>query len=300
MIFDRCYIISYRAPKWSDEEWNKRHSKHKFQVEYFKSKGLDIYVFAQFYDEKDKIEGVTYLEWNGERHLPGEARNVCLKHFYESEQDFMLMLDDEITILEKVYNKSHEDGINFIKEFQKMDIVDFKNIDVFGTLLPTRDAYGLTFEENKTEFQNSWVFKRRPHLCGQAVFLKNLKKYYDKEMYFPENWKTEDGDVLIGEDQAFSINLQLNGFNSFQLQNIVLNDLGVKISTYAPSDKEELTKAFIKGKLALLKAFPELSKKDLLDGKFQILYSKFAKKYNPYQKISINKKTQETLSDFYE
>lgn len=299
MIFDRCYIITYKSDKWSDKEWAKRYTNHKTQVEYFLRKGLNVYIFAQNYSEDLKVSGVTYLEWDGVRRLPGDARNVCLKHFYNSDQDFTLLMDDDVVLLETVYKQPHLDSINFINEFRNYSIVDLKNIDVFSTLQPKFDPYGVIFSKNKNLMMDYWVFKRRPQLTGQFVFIKNISKHKNKEVFYPENWASSDGGVRYGEDQAFTIDCQLNGLNCFQLENIVFKDMGLLLSTHAPTkDKEAMKAAYIQCKLDMLDRYPELTKLTLPNGDFRIQWQKFVEKYNPYPKILLPKSSFSTLGDF--
>lgn len=299
MKFTRCYIITYKSPKWSEKEWTKRYSNHRLQVEYFRSKGLDVFVFAQNYTDEIKLDGVTYLEWDGKRRLPGDARNVCLQHFYSSDEDYTVLMDDDIILDETVYKQPHHDGISFLDEFRAYRMEDVEAIDVFSTLQPKFDAYGVIFTKNKDQMKDYWVFKRRPQLTGQLVFIKNLRIHKGFEVFYPENWATPDGEVLYGEDQAFTIDCQIRGANCFQLENIVFKDMGLLISTHANTkDQEKMTQAYIQCKINMLDRYPDLPREDLPNGKFRVRWNEFASKYNPYKKILLPRTTASTLGAF--
>ena len=199
MKANRAYVISYISDKWDDNTKLKRERAHSRQVAWLKSKGFDVYIFAQY---QGKHEGVTYLPYDGKRYLPGDARNQCLKHFYQTDDDYCFLLDDDIILFEDKVCSG-----NIVDILQGADhLLDYK-IGIMMPILPAYDPYSEFLEKYGDTIKSNFVLKNRPHMSSQFMIVKNFKKFYNQEIFFKENWCEADGSVKFGEDAIFSLDI---------------------------------------------------------------------------------------------
>lgn len=238
MKANRAYVISYISDKWDDNTKLKREIAHSRQVSWLKSKGFDVYIFAQY---QGKHEGVTYLPYDGKRYLPGDARNQCLKHFYQTDDDYCFLLDDDIILFEDKVCSG-----NIVDILQEADhLLDYK-IGIMMPILPAYDPYGEFLEKYGDTIKSNFVLKNRPHMSSQFMIVKNFKKFYNQEIFFRENWCEADGSVKFGEDAIFSLDITKLGYGSYKLWNWSVYDLGATISTHSNGvqTREQITNRF--------------------------------------------------------
>ena len=108
----------------------------------------------------------------------GKARNLILEKFYNSDYDWLFLCDDD-TILDDKYHYE-----NFIEELSNNE-KKFSGIDAVSAIEPEYHPYKkLNYEDkgNLTHFK----FEPRELNSGSATsFIRNIKKFYGKEIYFP-------------------------------------------------------------------------------------------------------------------
>lgn len=238
MKANKAYVISYISDKWDENTRLKRERAHSRQVAWLKSKGFDVYIFAQY---QGKHEGVTYLPYDGKRYLPGDARNQCLKHFYQTDDDYCFLLDDDIILFEDKVCSG-----NIIDILQGADhLIEYK-IGIMMPILPAYDPYSEFLEKYGETIKSNFVLKNRPHMSSQFMIVKNFKKFYNQEIFFRENWCEADCSVKFGEDAIFSLDITKLGYGSYKLWNWSVYDLGATISTHSNGvqTREQITNRF--------------------------------------------------------
>lgn len=224
MKFDNAYVISYIHPGWNEKTRAKRFDAHRKQIDWLKAQGFNVFVFAQYEGEH---KDVTYLPFNGQRHLPGNARNRCLDHFYSSDEDFCLLLDDDIILYDdRIYSG------NIKEKLGRMDFLLSENISLMCPVFPAFDPYTQFIKEYGSVFPENLILKNKPAISGQFLVLKNLKKHYNKPIFFNETWAEADGSVKLGEDALFSLEVTKHGFGTYKMWNWMVNDMGVSTSTH--------------------------------------------------------------------
>lgn len=226
MQFDNVYIISYISPKWDEKTKKKRFESHRTQLEWLSNKGFkNIFVFAQYDGEHTDL--VTYLPYDGKRYLPGDARNFCLEHFYSTDQDFCLLLDDDVIL----YDDKLESG-NIKQRFEAADFLLDLKVALLCPMYPRYDPYTEYIEDYKSVFSNGFVLRNKPTMSGQCLFLKNLKKYYNDPIYFAKDWAEPDGSVRFGEDAIFSLDITKKGYGTYKMWNWLMKDMGTTTSSH--------------------------------------------------------------------
>jgi hypothetical protein len=218
------YIISY----FGEKNKEARKTAHQDQLSFFKLKGYRIVVCSMRYQPNDYEEGVEYID--SPLVSPGEARNILLKRFYQSDEDWAVFADNDSWWKDEgKYNptgKSIEDEIDAHKIFD--------HIDAFGFMDGRVTAYNSILVEN----QNKVSFKINPQFRGCCFFMKNIRKSKGVEVYFSKNFVRADGSFIMGEDLGFALSLVSAGFRVFQCQNVVLVEKCVNASTWASSSSE--------------------------------------------------------------
>lgn len=125
------------------------------------------------------------------------------------------------------------DSDNIISMLRDCDS-DFSGVDVFDVLNPTQTPFSKDFEDNNDILTRFFQFKAKSQTSGASLFIKNFKKYYDKEYYY-SNMTNEDGTVKMGEDVEFGIRLLKEGMRIYMLKNVVRKDLAQNHSTWCKS-----------------------------------------------------------------
>lgn len=164
----------------NNELRTKRLTAARTQIEWFNKilPNTKIISVCQAYtDAECNIEGVEYIRFeNGIG--AGKARNIILEKFYQSDYDWLLLCDDD-TILDDKYHYE-----NFIEELSNNE-KKFSGIDAVSAIEPEYHPYKkLNYEDkgNLTHFK----FEPRELNSGSATsFIRNIKKFYGKEIYFP-------------------------------------------------------------------------------------------------------------------
>lgn len=221
------FVISWFG---RDEIREKRKELHQKQIDWFHEKWPDINVniFAQEYENNEYLKNVNYIKNSYVDILsPGAARNELLKYFYNSNVDFGLFFDNDAVLYD------HGDGSGFLNLFQA-NFKKYNDIDCFFPINPAMKGFKDMHATDK--FQNNHVFYRNLQLKGTMFGLRNIKKYYDLELFMIPEMPTS-------EDVEFAHQLLVNNLSCYEFQNIVLKDFAAHHSTLnnsGVSDKEWL------------------------------------------------------------
>ena len=165
----------------NNEVRTKRLEASRFQIEWLHKllPNTEIVCVAQAYNESEcDMKDINYVRYEygiG----PGKARNIILKKFYESDYDWLFLCDDD-TIAYDYY--SYADFIH--------DIVNnpekFEGIDAVSAVEPEYHPYKKLNYEDKNNLTH-YKFEPRELNSGSATsIIRNIKKYYDKELYYPD------------------------------------------------------------------------------------------------------------------
>jgi len=228
------YIPSYYGT--DAEKATKRKEIHRKQIKWALAKGLVPVVYAQAYTENDYIKGVTYLK--GDPIHPGGARNFLLDHFYASDDDFCLMVDDDTTLYE---DEQHGTSGEFINIMRDLPVEDFEHIDIIAALNPSTTAFT---EELKNEiYKDNLVFEKARMFFGPFSMFKNFYKHHGIKLYYDvENFTDENGKIITCEEHDFCINAINHGMGVYKTSNIIYKEMGRQISTWVTSDKDRNVK----------------------------------------------------------
>lgn len=235
-MLNNCYIISWFG---NNDIRDFRLSIHKKQVEWLLELGFNIKIFAQQYKPEEYIidERISYIKNDDKVLSVADSRNIILKEFYNSEEDYGLFLDNDCILYDKHKKTNIGDGKLFRKHINE-NFSKYNDIDCFLPIDPMKEPYGFKYVESPDLYNNNHVFSRNCHLQGAVVGLRNLKKIYNKELYYSESFGyNEEGIHLGGSDLDFGLNLICNGFGVYQLENIVLKEYGNGKSTWAVSNE---------------------------------------------------------------
>lgn len=145
----------------------------------------------------------------------GKARNKILEKFYNSDYDWLFLCDDD-TIAYSYYEYE-----NFFEEMSN-NMDKFKQLDAISAIEPEYHPYKkLNYEDkgNLTHFK----FEPRELNSGSATsFIRNIKKYYDMELYYP-NTDANKGEGR--EDIEFLLNWLLSGLNWYNMDTWIRKSL---------------------------------------------------------------------------
>lgn len=215
---ERMYIISWFG---NSEIREKRKNYHTRQIDWAVENGLEVYVFAQGYGESDYDPRVVYLPNDSAQILlPADARNHCLRHFYNSDANFAVVADNDSNLHS---GPQHCDSKDFVSLFNRLPLSDLTEVDFFFPLNPGKKGFNSTYNEHPEKFKQNFVFTRNTDSKGSFAVLKNLKKFYNTEIFYDEvSYKSSDGKIITHEDVDFGVQMLVAGFSCYELTNTVL------------------------------------------------------------------------------
>lgn len=210
----------------------KRLQASRIQIEWLNTllHKPQIVTVAQAYDVSDYVyeDNIYYMKFD-KGIGAAKARNMILSNFYNSDYDWLLLCDSDTTAYDYyAYDK-------FIN-----DVVDnpdkFEGIDAISALEPEYHPYKkLNYEDANT--REYYKFEPRELNSGSATSLiRNIKKYYDKELYYP------DVDASKGEgreDIEFLIEWLKSGFTWYTMDTWIRKSLCFDYSSIFGKDTKE-------------------------------------------------------------
>ena len=239
MKLSTIYIISWFGPRDNPTLRDKRKLYHDRQLEWARKQNLDIVVYAQDYDDDEYEDDVTYIKNTGDLLPPGHARNILLKLFYKTQDDFSMFADNDVGLYRDV---QHKDSANFIKRLRGLDIKDLKDVGLISPWNPARQAF--SDELAKDIYKTHYTFHRTAKVGGGIMWIKNIKKHLDKEVFFDEVifGRDEDDVLLPGEDSDFSFQLWKMGQGSYSTIHALMCEWGRTNSTWIADDHSRYDK----------------------------------------------------------
>lgn len=193
-------IISYLP---NDDRRSARIVAHHQQLEWLKSTypNFPIIVVAQNYRDEDFSSLVDEYIRVDEPIGPAQARNLLLERFYDSKDDFTCILDDD-TILKDV-----SDGPNLIKYIDENPSIC--QMDAFTGISPRNCGFRYTIFKEIERHENHFTFS--VGVCGiPFLVIRNLKKYYNKPIYFRDYFDKNTLSNTVHEDVIFVHELMFN------------------------------------------------------------------------------------------
>lgn len=227
MNFKKIYIISWLGR--DDAMRAKRLAYHQRQLEWVHKQGLQPVVLAQDYELDELQPNVDYRHHS--KMLPGFARDILLKEFYASDDDYAIFADDDAVLHE---GQQHALSRDFVELFNSVPMDKLTDIDCFVPLNPARVPFNKTYNSDPTLYKNNFVFARTVALKGSFFVVKNLRKYHNKEIYFDQQYfQQPDGKMIGGADIDFGLQILNNNLGLYCLTNTVLKEFGHTLSTWA-------------------------------------------------------------------
>ena len=203
----------------------------------------------------------------------GKARNLILEKFYNSNYDWLFLCDDD-TILD---NKYHYE--NFIEELSNNE-KKFSGIDAVSAIEPEYHPYKkLNYEDkgNLTHFK----FEPRELNSGSATsFIRNIKKFYGKEIYFP-NIDANKGEGR--EDMEMLFSWLKAGLTWYNMDTMIRKSLCFDKSSIFGSDTKKRDKILMKCLDSICERYAEDGISRGING--QITWKNFNERYNKSQKV---------------
>ena len=203
----------------------------------------------------------------------GKARNLILEKFYNSNYDWLLLCDDD-TILDDKYHYE-----NFIEELSNNE-KKFSGIDAVSAIEPEYHPYKkLNYEDkgNLTHFK----FEPRELNSGSATsFIRNIKKFYGKEIYFP-NIDANKGEGR--EDMEMLFSWLKAGLTWYNMDTMIRKSLCFDKSSIFGSDTKKRDKILMKCLDSICERYAEDGISRGING--QITWKNFNERYNKSQKV---------------
>lgn len=192
-------IISYLP---DDENMRaERLSAHKLQIKNLKrlAPNTRIYIIAQNWHDDEYADDpqITYCKYG--KLGAGLARNTAFKLLYDSDYDYGIVSDDDITLKE---TDSAKEFFREIKEkpekFLDMDVIQTRCL--IYNMLDQSDLDMADYTSRNWHFVQA--YEGQIHLC----FFKNFKKYYNTEEYQREDISPLDDSGFDDTDFFLGLN----------------------------------------------------------------------------------------------
>lgn len=220
-------IISYLPdlPKVRDKRIKAVHKQLDWLHDIYPNHTINV--VAQNYRE-DELLGYSYIQYDryNEGIGAGPARNVILRKFYSSNCDFLLLCDDDSICYD------YYDYKNFMHHIAE----DPSHFDGVDSVIPVEPEY-YPFKKSVYEDKNNlnyYKFKPRYINSGAAIiFLRNINKYYGKELYF-NNIDANKGEGR--EDIDFTMRWIIEGFTCYEMSTWIKKSLCFNYSSIFGDD----------------------------------------------------------------
>lgn len=259
----------------NNELRTKRLEAAQFQLEWLHKllPNVQIMCVAQAYEQSECDKPfVNYYRYDNGIGA-GKARNIILEKFYNSDYDWLFLWDDDTVLYE------HYSPEKFL-----YDIFDneekFKQVDAVSALEPEYYPYK---KLNYQDVGNLTHYKFEPRVLnsGSATsIIRNIKKFYDKEVYFP-NVNANKGEGR--EDIEFLIAWLKRDLNWYTMQTMIRKSLCFDKSSIFGSDTKARDAVLMKDLDVICERYAEDGITRDIKGK--ITWKNFNERYNKSLKV---------------
>lgn len=212
MVFDKAYFISWKPTA-------ERKDLLQEGVKWARSKNLEPIIIAMQWDNYDRFTNVKWMKVDFQL-PPGQARNFALNHFYSTEDDYCIILDDD-TWIEK-----GDDIIDCMRN------INFPDVTVVSILEHSH--------EHRFEDTPECHTFRIPEIFASGSFIvKN-----NRRLFFNPLFRWENGKLQYGEDVDFLCQAWFEGLGGWEVTTALTNQSRDRSNTpstwyYEPSQASE-------------------------------------------------------------
>jgi hypothetical protein len=204
----RALVVSYLGDSIT------RRQAHQEQINWLFDNGIsEVWCNYKGYESSDFDSRVSYFPRQTTDSIiqPATARNELLEHWYQTDDDWCIIADNDAILDPR--NKGNV--IEWLKNNH------LKEVDYFSPINPANPGAGAFNSLWQDPTLNDY-YQFKPLPCkGSFVFLKNLRKHRGFEQYF------DDGQITTSaEDYFFGWDLNAKGIFTGWCYNIVLKELG--------------------------------------------------------------------------
>lgn len=263
--------VSY-AP--NNELRTKRLEAAHYQIEWLHKllPNVDIISVAQAYNESDYVDNVIYRKYP-EPIGAGKARNIILEEFYHSDYDWLFLWDDDTVLLDRY------ECFEFIHDIFENE-EKFKNVDAVSALEPEYYPYKKLNYQDKGNLTH-YKFEPRVLNSGSATsIIRNIKKFYGKEVYFP-NVDANKGEGR--EDIEFLLAWLKLGLNWYTMQTMIRKSLCFDKSSIFGADTKKRDAILMHDLDVICERYKDYG--ITRDVKGHITWKNFNERYNKSEKV---------------
>ena len=186
-------------------------------------KGIDqIVIYDQCFQDGDFIDGIEYIGHQSQGQGFIKSRNELLKWFYKSDYDYAIWMDGNKTV-----SKTSLNDFNTLIDAVKNEKIDLDFI--FSTIGINISQERMEIKKRPDYFKYIYLlYKVRGYYWFHGLFMKNISKYYDDELYISEKCDVWKG---LNEDIYFAI-LARKVYKTYLCPTIVINTPSSNTSTW--------------------------------------------------------------------
>lgn len=211
----------------------RRIEAQKSQIPYLCGlwEGAKPVIVAQNYKEEDyaelgKLGSVEYLKYS-QGIGPSNARNVLLEKFYASDEDWLLMCDDDS--ISYPYYQSAE----FLKDVHE-NPKKFLGVDAFMAIEPNYHPFKQRVFEDKANLTHYKFTPRELNSGCMIGVMKNIYKHHEQKLFFDPELKPAEGKGR--EDIDFLMRWLKLGYSWYVMETWVKKTINFDFSSIFGSD----------------------------------------------------------------
>ena len=193
----------------------------KYALENYK--GIDKYViYDQCFQDGDFLDGIEYIGHQKEGQGFVKPRNELLKYFYNSDYDYAIWMDGNKSVTRTSLN-----DFNTLIKAIKNDEIELDAI--FSTIGINISSERMEIKKRQDYFKYIYLlYKIHGYEYFHGMFMKNLKKYYNDELYMSNDCDVWEG---LNEDIYFA-KLIRKLYKTYLCPTIVINTPSSNTSTW--------------------------------------------------------------------
>lgn len=233
-------IVSYYPSDKKLKSIRKKNHKEqlKWLINLFPKETINI--VSQNYKENDfvKYDKINYIKFDKPIGV-SQARNVLFNLFYNSNDDVLFIMDDDLLMYD------YYDTKTLLKDFYyDYDKYNKLGIDLIVPLSPNMKPFKKTIFE-KSDFENEYLFKKiNINCCPNMMMIKNINKYHNIKI-FNEDYDKNDKEAIF-EDQKFLSEFMINNFRGYEVFNWVKKSLDIDVCSIIETTDSETSRKWHK------------------------------------------------------